>query len=503
MDGSAPMLPASPRPVATYRRRDAIVLSPLDRAFLIGESLGSPCHVAFLSLLTPPDCAAQDFGIRLAERLRAEGAPVGPFNRRLDRAHGGTWVADGAIDMNHHVTRLGVAPPGTLNEVLELVAELHAAPLDRARPLWRIYVIDGLADGRIATYCKLHHAVADGVAGTRLLLRSMSRDATTPMPPPWAIPTTEENAARVRRGLPRMLGGMVEAIKAAPTAMAGAMRTWRELHEGCPHTVSGMQAPASILNQPVGMARTLAAQSYSLSRIQSLCRVFGGSTNVVVLALFSSALRRFLLQDCAALPRASLIAMVPMSTRVDQGAAGNCVAPLLVNLCTDRADPLERLHALRGSTTRSMDRVLGWTPAQIYEYALLIGAPGVFNLLLRPAGGALPFNLVISKLTGPREAAFWQGCRLDALYPLSIVTHAQALNLTYAIRHDTVDVGLVACARSLPGVGRVLAYVDDAIEELEGAAGRLAAQARRNTGAAASPRDEPPGPDDAVGRCCR
>lgn len=374
------------------------------------------------------------------------------------------------------MVRLAAASPGNPQELLDLVSELHAAPLDRNRPLWRIFVIDGLADGRIATYCKMHHALADGVAGTRLLLRSLSEDAMSSPPPGWAIPApvrTDEKAGDTRR---RAAGALVDALAGIPTAIAGVLRTRRELREARPDTIRGNQAPASILNQPIGATRAVAAQSYRLDRVRTLCGVFDGSTNAMMLALFSSALRRYLQHDCGVLPAAPLIAMVPMSTRVDDTAAGNEVVPLLVNLCADRPDPLERMRATFSCYAHALNRVHEWSPAAIYGYSLLTAATGVFNLLARPSGGALPFNVVISKLTGPRTATYWQGCRLDALYPISIVMRGQALNLRYAIRHDTIDVGLVACPQRLPHADRLLTYVAEAIEELETQARRITAR---------------------------
>jgi diacylglycerol O-acyltransferase len=490
--------PAARAPASSSR--GTVRLSLLDRAFLVGETLAAPCHVAYLSLLTPPPTAKPDFGARLVERLRIHSAPVSPFDRRLDHRHGGSWVPDASIDMAYHVVRLGVALPGSLQELLDLVAELHAMPLDRSHPLWRLYVIDGLAEGRIATYCKMHHAVADGVSGTRLLLRSLSTNADQHLPPAWAIPAQASPAAEHGRQLHRVVAGVIEAVGTVPTIVAGVLRTRHELREGRLDAVGGSQAPASLLNCRIGTARTVATRSYSLSRIQALCRTFDGSTNALMLALFSSALRRYLEHDCAALPEAPLIAMVPMSTRLDETAGGNQVAPLLVNLFTDRADPVDRMRAIFAASAHSLNRVLGWTPTAMYGYSLLTAAAGVFNLLLRPDHGSLPFNVVISKLEGPRVAMFWQGCRLDALYPVSMVTHGQALNLTYAIRHDTIDVGLVACARSLPKVDRVLAYVGDAIDELEWRARRLSAQTAGRSAPAFVLRREWPPPVDAERR---
>lgn len=454
----------------TTRQNNATPLAPLDRAFLWMERLGQPFHVGYVNVFAPPSGASPEFARELADRLRSV-APTWPFDRRLNRPFGGDWVEDDRFDIDRHLVRIAVPGPGGKEDLQQLVSELHAIPLDPARPLWRFYLIEGLRDGRIATYCKVHHALADGVAGTRLLLKSMSSEPDQILPPPWAIaaPVTRP---RVRRPQPAsrlaaLLNGLGSALGALPTALLEARQTLREARRGNPYTVSGEQAPACLFNQPIGVAREFATQSLSLVRIKALCGAFNCSTNDIVLALCAAALSRYLV-DLDALPDRPLIAMVPMSTRHDDSECGNRVVPLLVNLGTDLADPVERLRLICESAARSIQRQIGWSAAEAYGYTLATSARGLIQQLLGPTRGKLAFNVVISKLSGPRTPQYWQGCRLEGMVPASVVMDGLGLNITVATREAWIDFGLVACPQTVPRLKRLPGYLDSALDELEG-----------------------------------
>lgn len=449
--------------------------SPLDRGFLFLERLGQPVHVGYLNLFSPPEDAGPDFARTLADSLRADAVPVWPFDRHWQGGFGGSWSVDTRFDLEQHFLRVAVASPGTHAELMRLVSELHARPLDRARPPWRVFLIEGLSDGRIATYCQIHHALVDGVAGTRLMLASMSTERDTILPAPWAVgpPEPAPEQGRTNR-LPALVPGRITGwmqglgavLGAVPAALGEAAQTWRERRRGEADAVVGDQAPACMFNLRISDSREFGARSYSLARIKALCRAFNCTTNDILLALCASALRRYLL-DQNALPQQPLIALVPMSTRHDESACGNHVVPLLVTLGTHLADPVERLRLIYDSTGRSIARQVGWNAAEAYGYTLAIAARGLLNQVLRPEGGRLAFNLVISKLSGPRTPMYWQGCRLDGMYPASVLLDGMGLNLTVASRGEWLDFGLVACPRTVPGASRLLDELERAIDELE------------------------------------
>ncbi|HKY90031.1 MAG TPA: wax ester/triacylglycerol synthase family O-acyltransferase, partial [Nevskiaceae bacterium] len=412
-----------------------------------------------------PAGAGPDFVGQLAERLRNAGAPTAPFNRRLVRHRGVlTWLEDDEFDPEQHLVHLTLPRPGRPEQLVALAARLHGVHLDRAFPLWRMYLIGGLADGRVGLYCKVHHALADGMAATRLWLQSMSPEPLADLPPPWAPPAEPRKAHAPAPSVARRL---VAAARSVPVVWDQLQVTAREIGEGDEAATTGHDAPATIFNQRVSSSRQLAVRSFALSRVRNIGRALGSTTNDVVLALCGAALRGFLL-EVRALPDTSLIAMVPMSVREpgDRGA-GNRIVPLLVRLGTDIPDPLYRLRTIRRSAEREKARCRGLSMGEIYAYLLATTGVPSLRLLLHPSSGRLPFNVVISNINGASGPMYWQGCKLDTLYPMSVVVDGLALNITFASRGDSLDFGVVACRRSLPQMSRLLDHLEHALAELE------------------------------------
>lgn len=455
-------------------------LTALDRGFLFLEKRNQPLHVAYLNLHTPPPDAGPEFGKKLVERMRSYATPLPPFNQRLENRLGaGFWIEDPEFDIEQHVIHLSLPRPGRIRDLLAMVSRMHSSHLDRAYPLWRTYVIEGVEGGRIATYSKVHHAVADGVAGTRLMLKSMSTDPEEVVPPSWALPP---RGKRERGGitapvtkLARFAGGAVGSV---PGVLRELEKSYREMRGHHPDFVSGFQAPPSILNGPISASRRFAAQSYSMVRAKAAGKALGCTVNDVVLAMCGSALRRYLLEHNA-LPDRPLIAAVPMSTRRDSSDSGNQVAFLLANLGTHLADPAARLQAVRGSVEHSKRRFMKMQPGEILGYNLALMAPGLMNMVLNPRPNWLAFNLVISNVPGPRSQMYWQGCKLDGMYPVSAIADGMALNITLTSRQDALDFGLVACRKTIPHAQRVLDYVGDALVEIEVLAGTAGSEERR------------------------
>lgn len=449
-------------------------LSPLDTMFLFLERRHAPFHVGALSLFRPPEGAPPDFAAGLAERLGRSTQVGSPFDRRL-AGHAGLdfWEQDPHFDLAHHFVHLALPKPGRIRELLAMVARVHSAHLDRAYPLWRTYLIEGLEDGRIATYTKVHHSVVDGVAGIRLMLKSMSPDvlASARMPPPWAL---QASGVRTTSTVPavagfRALAGLaLQGRHSVPAVFGQVRQTVRDFRARHPDLVTSFQAPRCIFNQRISGSRRFAARSYSTARIKAVAVTLGGTTNDVVLALCSSALRRYL-SDQNALPDEPLIAAVPVSIRRDDSDAGNEVAIALVNLATHLADPVRRFAAIKGSMDYNKERFRQMTPAQLFAYTAAMLVPGLLTLL--PGIKHTVANVVISHVPGPREPMYWQGCRLEGVYPASLLLDGFALNITLISRHDQVDFGLLACRRSVPQMQRLLVHIEDALAELESATG--------------------------------
>lgn len=448
-------------------------LSPADQMFLWLEKRHQPMHVGGMFLATPPPDAPPDYLQRLGEHMRSFTRPEPPFDQQLVRKLGAWfWEQDTEFDVEHHFRHLALPKPGRIRELLALVSQLHAAPLDRSRPLWEMYLIDGVEGGRFALYTKIHHALVDGIAAMRIVQRSLSTDPNElHRPPPWAQPTGRSGARAATGDSPGNLAANVfEMVAAAvPKVTREIARTLGEVRRD-EDRASSLLAPPCIFNQRITGSRRFAAQSYSLDRIRKVGKAFDATVNDVVLAMCASALRRYLL-DLDALPDKPLLAMIPLSLRRDESASGNQVAMILANLQTHLVDPHERLSAIRASIAHEKARYAAMTPAEILGYAGTLLGPAGLNFLTGAAPKLQAFNVIISNVPGPRETLYFNGARIEGMYPVSIVVDGQALNLTLTSYQDKLEFGIIACRRTLPHIQRLLEYLELGLAELEGLPG--------------------------------
>ncbi|MCQ4118599.1 WS/DGAT/MGAT family O-acyltransferase [Rhodococcus tibetensis] len=460
-------------------------MSPTDSLFLLGESREHPMHVGGLAVFTPPD-GADAAGVRAMFETAMVADEVAPtFRKRARRSVTtlGQWGWDTAtdVDLNHHVHRHALPRPGGMPELLALASRLHAGLLDRSRPLWEMHLIEGLADGRYAVYTKIHHALADGASAMNLLRRSMSEDPDRQMmPAPWQpVPAPTGDASRSTspflpgvmdvRALPGLaLRGAREVAGLAP-ALADTVDRALRAHGG----PMSMRAPHTVLNVPIGGARQFAAQSWPLERIRLVAKHADATVNDIVLAMSAGALRTYL-DDLGALPDEPLIAMVPVSLRAAdaESQGGNRVGVLMCNLGTHLPDPGARLETIRTCMHEGKQALRAMSPSQALAMSALGAAPLGFEMLAGRRGPLRPpFNLVISNVAGPDGPLYWNGARLDALYPLSIPVTGQALNITVTSSDDHLVFGLTGCRSAVPNLQPMLDHLDTALVALEDAVG--------------------------------
>ncbi|MBF6468777.1 wax ester/triacylglycerol synthase family O-acyltransferase [Nocardia beijingensis] len=447
-------------------------ISPVDALFLVAESREHPMHVGSLSIFDPADGTGPEFARRAYATLAADQNFHPMFRKRPARLFGTpqlAWTVDDAVELDYHVQRWALPEPGGLDAVTEVAAGLHSTLLDRHRPLWEAHLIEGLAGGRVGLYAKMHHALIDGVGAQRLLQRTLTTDPESGEAlVPWHLPLS--TGRREHEPGKHTLGARARALLAtagsAPSALRLARTALLEQQLTLPFA-----APRTMFNVPIGGARRCAARSWPLDRIRQVKKMTGTTLNDVVLAMSAGALRAYLL-DHVALPDKPLVAMVPVSLRPesDDGASGgNAVAALLCNLATDLADPAARLAAISSSMHRSKEIYRALSPVQAVSLSALTLSPLALSLLL-PATVALtspPFNVVISNIPGPREPQYWNGARVAASYPLSIPFDGQAVNITLTSSADSLDIGIVACRRSVPDVARLLDHLEAALTDLE------------------------------------
>ncbi len=457
-------------------------LSATDAAFLWMETHSQPMHVAGLNLYTPPPDAGADFVTKLVVQWREHARALGIFNRRPVLRFGvWHWDSDGDFDVDYHLRHLALPQPGRIRELLSMTSRLHGNLLDRNRPLWEAYVIEGLADGRFATYIKMHHALIDGVSGARLSAQSMSANATGNKPPLWAqefAPKAQHarpTPGNAPRGLLAQISALADAGREVLPGVGESLADMARALAGHQTPYPVLQAPPTVLNVEISGSRRFAAQSYALSRLKRIGKAADATVNDVTLAICAGALRSYLLQH-ASLPDKPLIAMVPVSLHGETDEEGNQVTLLLAELGTHLDDPLDRLESIRASTTRAKEKLRGMTRLQKMAY----GATSVFTqgpsmlapwLMEKISSRHPPFNVVISNVPGPRDALYMNGALLDEIYPVSIPAHFLALNITISGYRDHLGFGFTACRRAVPSLQRMLDYTDASIRELEAALG--------------------------------
>ena len=446
-------------------------LHPIDFIFLSLEKRQQPMHVGGLFLFQIPENAPASFIQNLVADIRnSKSIPIPPFNNKLN---GLFWDEDEEFDLDHHFRHIALPQPGRILELLTYISQEHSSLIDRAKPLWTCHIIEGIEGNRFAMYFKIHHAMVDGIAGMRLVEKSLSQDPNAKsIVPPWCVEgprakrLKEPNVSRFKK----IMNGVMGQLGSTPRVMYELSQTVMKDMGRNPDYVSSFQAPSSILNQRVSSSRRFAAQSFEFDRLRHISKSLGVTINDIVLAICSGALREYLLSQDA-LPKKPLIAMVPASVRDDDSSMSNRITMILANLGTHKEDPLERLAIVRRSVQNAKEKFKRMNSNQILNYSAFVYSAAGLNI----ASGLLPkrqaFNLVISNVPGPREPLYWNGARLDALYPASIILDGQALNITMTSYLDKLEVGLTACRNALPTMQNLLTHLEEEIQRFEAIVG--------------------------------
>ncbi|MDX5328993.1 MAG: wax ester/triacylglycerol synthase family O-acyltransferase [Marinobacter sp.] len=451
-------------------------LSPTDQLFLWLEKRQQPMHVGGLQLFSFPEGAPDDYVAQLAEELRQKFEVTPPFNQRLSYKLGQPmWVEDEHLDLEHHFRFEALPTPGRIRELLAFVSAEHSHLMDRERPMWEVHLIEGLKDRQFALYTKVHHSLVDGVSAMRMATRMLSDNPEdTGLPPIWdlprrARPDRDGPGSSLWHGITHVLGMSGKQLGTIPTVAKELLKTINQARKD-PAYDSIFHAPRSVLNQKITGSRRFAAQSYCLTRIKAVCEAYGTTINDVVTAMCASALRTYLMNQDA-LPEKPLIAFVPVSLHRDDSTEGNQVGVILANLHTDEANAGQRLLKIHHGMQEAKDRYRHMSPEEIINYTALTLAPAAFHLLTGMAPKWQTFNVVISNVPGPSSPRYWNGAKLEGMYPVSIAMDRLALNMTLTSYNGQVEFGLIGCRRTLPSLQRMLDYLEDGLAELETAAG--------------------------------
>jgi diacylglycerol O-acyltransferase len=496
-------------------------LSGLDGAFV---SLESPTtHLQILGALVF-DPSEVDGGVPfgairglIADRLEL----VPPFRKRLVEVPFGlqhpALVDDPDFDLDYHVRRARLPEPGGLGELAALIADLASRPLDRGRPLWEFHVVEGLEHGRLAIVPKVHHSIIDGVSGAQVMAAFFDL-SSVPAPIPLFGRAALSDGAMLAQGAdPRLPGrddggddpGAGGDPRWAPDPLPGEVAQWRDVlgalpgqadalwrtvtrsvktvrslssrnrEQSGPPPPSPFEAPRTSINGAISPHRRVALTELSLPDVRRVRSILGGTTNDVVLAVTSGALRSFFAARGEQL-ESSLVGMVPVSVRTEEeaGALGNRVSAMLVSLATGIADPVDRLRRISDETRMAKHQsqlvdaqvFAGWAQALVPSVATRLSRL-VTNFRLFDHVAPL-FNLIVSNVPGPDFPLYLAGARMVAMYPLGPIIEGAGLNVTVFSYLDTLYVGLQGCRTLLPDLDTIGRGMEESLAELVGAANR-------------------------------
>jgi diacylglycerol O-acyltransferase / wax synthase len=480
-------------------------LSGLDTQFLAIESDTTYGHVSGLAVLDPSTAPGGvltladvtrvvDERLHLLPVLRQRLQPV-PFG--LDRPY---WIDDPDFDLSFHVRELALPAPGSDAQLGEQVARIFSRPLDRSRPLWELYLIQGLPDGRCAFMTKIHHALVDGMSGGEIMgiLYDLAPEGRSLEPGAGLAPAQDAPGAieMLGRGLVALPLTPLRLLRAAPSTLPhvdvassvlglpGAERTSRLLsrvRSAVPGTGDGevverpkLRAPRVPFSERISARRTFAFGSVELSTVKRVKNHYGVTVNDVVVAITAAGVRDWLVAHDA-LPDRALLAQIPVSVRTDEesGTFGNKISVMIVPVPTDVAEPEARVAAAHASLRAAKDRhralpvsalqdIATFIPPAINARAARVALQLSANSALRPL-----YNLVISNVPGPPVLIYLAGARMEAQYPVSVITHGAGLNVTVMSYLDQMDFGVVADREQMPDADLVISGARDALAELD------------------------------------
>jgi diacylglycerol O-acyltransferase / wax synthase len=438
-------------------------LSGLDASFLYLETSDQPMHVCSIMELDTSTMPGGYTFDRLRDALSLRVTAMPQFREKLANSplnlDHPVWVDDDNFDIDRHLHRIGLPPPGGRAELSEICGHIASLPLDRRRPLWEMWVIEGVAgtdchrDGRIGVMIKVHHAGVDGVTGANLMSQLCTTEADAPAPDPVDGVGGASGWEIAAGGLARFATRPLHLANVVPGTVSSVVGTLLRAREG--QTMARpFAAPRTVFNARISGRRNIALAKLDLEDVKTVKNHFGVKVNDVVMALVSGVLRQYLAERNA-LPDTSLVATVPVSVHGKSDRPGrNQVSGMFSSLQTNIADPVERLKAIAeaNSVAKQHSSAIGATLLQDWTQ---FAAPAVFGIAMRVYARTrlteMPVhNLVVSNVPGPQIPLYMLGCEVKAMFPLGPIFHGSGLNITVMSLNGNLDVGLISCPQLLP-----------------------------------------------------
>lgn len=486
-----PAKPNAPRPSGPAPRRR---LSAQDAIFVHAETSSMPMHTLGTMILDPSTLPEGNFDYEHVCRTMERRIHLSPPWRQrllempfaLDQP---IFVDDPDFRVEEHVHRAALPSPGSLRELADFVADVAGRPLDRSRPLWEMWIVEGLEDERLALVMKLHHCMSDGASGASQMdtLLDLAPDAVPPAPErewdPAPLPSRLALAREtLRPSLPNPLR-LARLLYDTGRGLYDRTRAQREIErEGGPVSPLMEGAPETRFSGAITSRRAVAFASAPLDAIKFIKNTFGVTVNDAVLAACALSLRRYL-EAHDDLPDAPLLCGVPVDLKSaeEKQEFSNRVSAMVVKLPTHLGDPEEVIHAVHAETSAAKrlfqavdgDLTAGWS--QLAPPALVMLGARLFSALDLADWINTPLNCLVSNMQGPPIPLYWGGARVLAIYPMGPVAEGSGINITVLSNMGRLDFGVLACRDTVPGVQGIAEGFSQAVAELETVAHKRAA----------------------------
>jgi WS/DGAT/MGAT family acyltransferase len=459
-------------------------LTGLDAGFLYMETPTQHMHTLKIAILDP---ATVPSGYRfeqvkevLSERLHL----LPPFRRRLVEVpynlHHPVWIEDPDFDLDYHVRRVAVPAPGGQEELDELISQIASHQLDRRRPLWEVWVVEGLEHGHIGFAAKIHHCMADGVKAAELLVNVFDSgpDAVAPAAParPWRPDAIPSGPQLLGQAIVAMVRGLLGVPALIRRTLRGVRAVARRRRSGAVSPPLPFSAPTTTFNTALTPHRWYVSTSLALDDVKAVKSALGVTVNDVVLAACAGALRRYF-EARHELPDRPLIAGVPVSTRTEEkGRLANSVSNLFASLPIHLDDPIARVGAVH-EVMKGAKEQLNLLGAEMLADWSELTPPRPFAAFNRAYSRLRlaehhrpPINLVISNVPGPAQPLYVAGAKLLSIYSMGPILENIGLNITVWSYLGQMNFGIVACRETMPDLRSLVGHLHDALAELEKAA---------------------------------
>jgi WS/DGAT/MGAT family acyltransferase len=423
-------------------------LSGLDTSFLHLERAGAHMHVASTSIFDGSAPSHEEFRDHIASRLHL----VPRFRQKLrfvplDQGRP-VWVDDPHLNLDYHVRQTALPAPGSDEQLRNLAARIFSQQLDRSKPLWELWLVEGLAEDRFAIIGKSHHALVDGVSGVDIttVLFDLDREpkGTPPTPPPWLARPEPTDLRLLGDAWRERLTSPKEIVRGVRAVFRGPRKILREAGATSKMVGAGMSAPNTVFNVEIGPHRRFAMAQADLAALKQVKDAHGGTVNDVILSIVSGAIGRYLRARGHDTEGLEMRAMVPVSVRApdEHGALGNRISAMMAPLPVWCEDPVERLRLTTESMgdLKSSGQAVG---AEILTKITDFAPTTIASQAARLQPAQRFFNLVVTNVPGPQFPLYVLGRQMESIFPMVPLARRQALCVGIMSYNGQVNFGLI------------------------------------------------------------